>query len=192
VIQRGVNRVDIFRSDSDYETFLAILRAATLKYQTDVHTYVLMTNHVHLIATPQVENALSLTMKNVDETYVRYFNRRYERTGGLYEGRYRSLPIDSERYWFTCMRYVELNPVRAGMVTTPEKYRWSSSRFHILGESDDLVVPHQMYLALGSAGAARQQCWSAICREALSGDELAEMRDLVQHGNAVRHVQPTT
>jgi REP-associated tyrosine transposase len=151
-----------------------------------------MTNHVHLIATPQMEDGLSSTMKNVDETYVRYFNRRYERTGGLYEGRYRSLPIDSERYWFTCMRYVELNPVRAGIVARPEDYRWSSSRFHVLGDSDRLIVPHRLYLALGNSAAARQQCWRAICREALSADELAEMRDLVQHGNAVHHVQPTT
>jgi len=192
VIQRGVNRVDIFRSEADYECFLAILRAATIKHQTDVHTFVLMTNHVHLVVTPQVENALSATMKSVEETYVRYFNRRYERTGGLFDGRYRSLVIDSDRYFLTCMRYVELNPLRAGIVSRPEEYRWSSYRFHALGEGNDLIVPHHLYLALGNSAAVRRQCWAAICREALTEEQLAEMRDLVRHGRTVTHAQPTT
>jgi putative transposase len=192
VIQRGVNRVDIFRSEADYECFLTILRAAAIKHQTDVHTHVLMTNHVHLIVTPLVENGLAATMKNVGETFVRYFNRRYERTGGLFDGRYRSLAIDSERYWFTCMRYVELNPVRAGIVERPEDYRWSSYRFHALGERNDLIVPHGLYLALGNSPSVRQQCWRAICREALCGEQLAEMRDLVRHGRTVRRAEPTT
>jgi len=151
-----------------------------------------MTNHVHLIVTPQVENGLAATMKNTGETYVRYFNRRYERTGGLFEGRYRSLAIDSERYWFTCMRYVELNPVRAGIVERPEDYRWSSYRCHALGNRDDLIVPHSLYLAIGNAAVVRQQCWRAICREALSKEQLAEMRDLVRHGRSVRRAEPTT
>jgi putative transposase len=192
VIQRGVNRVDIFRSEADYESFLTFLRAATIKHQTDVHTYVLMTNHVHLIVTPHLENGLAATMKSVQQTYVRYFNRRYERTGGLFEGRYRSLVIDSERYWFTCMRYVELNPVRAGVVTRPEDYRWSSYRRHGLGALDDLIVPHQMYVALGPSATVRQQSWEAICREGLPAEQLAEVRDLVRHGRAVRHPPPTT
>ena len=192
VIQRGVNRVDIFQSEADYECFLTILRAAATKHQTDVHTYVLMTNHVHLIVTPQAENGLAATMKNVGETYVRYFNRRYERTGGLFEGRYRSLAIDSERYWFTCMRYVELNPVRAGIVERPEDYRWSSYRCHALGNRDDLIVPHSLYLAIGNSADVRQQCWRAVCREALSKEQLAEVRDLVRHGRSVRRAESTT
>ena len=192
VIQRGVNRVDIFRTPSDYECFLTIFRAAAAAHETDVHTYVLMTNHIHFIVTPRVEGALSKTMKNVGQTYVRYFNRRYERTGGLFDGRYRSLVIDSESYWFTCMRYVELNPVRAGIAARPEEYRWSSYRFHALGERDDLIVPHRLYVALGNTTSMRQQCWQAICGEALAEEQLAEMRDLVRHGRAVRQRQPTT
>ena len=192
VIQRGVNRVDIFRTPSDYECFLRIFRTAAAAHETDVHTYVLMTNHIHFIVTPRVEGALSKTMKKVGQTYVRYFNRRYERTGGLFDGRYRSLAIDSESYWFTCMRYVELNPVRAGMAARPEEYRWSSYRFHALGECDDLIVPHRLYVALGNTTSMRQQCWRAICGEALAEEQLAEMRDLVRHGRAVRHRRPTT
>jgi putative transposase len=192
VIQRGVNRTDLFRSDADFECFLTIFHAAAVKYQTAVHTYVLMTNHVHFLVTPQVEDGLSNTMKNVGETYVRYFNRRYERTGGLFDGRYRSLVIDSDAYWLTCMRYVELNPVRAGIVSGPEDYRWSSYGFHALGTPDDLLVPHGLYLALGNTVAIRQQHWRAICRESLSTEQLAEMRDLTRHGRTVRRPQPTT
>jgi putative transposase len=192
VIQRGVNRGDIFRAPSDYEYFLTLFRGAAVEHDTDVHTYALMTNHIHCILTPRVEGALSRTMKSLEETYAGYFNRRYERTGGLYEGRFRSFPIDTERYWFTCMRYVELNPTRAGMVTRPEDYRWSSYRFHASGEPDDLIVPHPLYLALGNSASMRRQCWRTICGEALPAEQLAEMRDLVQRGKRVRRSKPTT
>jgi putative transposase len=183
--------MDIFRSDADYQVFLTILHAAAVKHRTDVHTYVLMTNHVHLIVTPQVDGGLSSTVKSVSETYVRHFNRRYERTGGLFDGRFRSLVIDSEAYWFTCMRYVELNPVRAGLVARPEDYRWSSYRFHGLGAPDDLIVPHRLFLALGNSAAVRQQSWTAICREH-SPEQLAEVRDLVRHGRSVSRADPAT
>jgi REP-associated tyrosine transposase len=192
VIQRGVNRSDIFHAPPDYECFLTIFRAAATKYETDVHTYVLMTNHIHFIVTPRVEGALWKTMKKVGQTYVRYFNRRYARTGGLFDGRYRSLAIDTESYWFTCMRYVELNPVRAGITGRPEEYRWSSYRFHALGERNDLIVPHHLYVALGNTTSMRQQSWRAICGEALPEEQLAEMRDLVRHGRTVRNAQPAT
>ena len=181
VIQRGVNRSDIFRGPADYEYFLTVLRYAAAQHQSEVHTYVLMTNHFHCIVTPRVKGALSGTMKKLDETYAGYFNRRYDRTGALYTGRFRSFPIDTERYWFTCMRYVELNPIRAGMVSRPEDYRWSSHRFHALGELNDLIAPHPLYDALGTCAAMRQQCWKAICGEALPAEQLNEMRYLVRH-----------
>ena len=192
MIQRGVNRSDIFHAPPDYECFLTIFRAAATKYETDVHTYVLMTNHFHCIVTPRVEGALSRTMKNLEETYAGYFNRRYNRSGGLYQGRFRSFQIDTERYWFTCMRYVELNPIRAGMVARPEDHRWSSHRFHAFGEPNDLIVPHPLYLALGTSASVRHQCWRTICGEALPAQQLAEMRDLVRHGPRVRRAEPTT
>jgi putative transposase len=171
---------------------LTIFRAAAAEYETDVHTYVLMTNHIHCIVTPRVEGALSRTMKNLEQTYTGYFNRRYQRTGGLYNDRFSSFPIDTERYWFTCMRYVELNPPRAGMVTRPEDYRWSSYRYHAFGEPNGLIVPHPLYLALGTSAAVRQQCWMAICGEALPAEQLTEMRYLVRHGKRARRDQPTT
>jgi putative transposase len=176
--------MDIFRSDADYEFLLTVFRGAAAKHQADVHTYVLMTNHVHFLVTPRTEMALSKTMKSVGEEYAHYFNRRYERTGGLFDGRYRSFVIDTEAYWFTCMRYVEFNPVRAGITANPEEYRWSSYRAHALGVPDELIVPHPMYLALGNSPSVRQQCWRAICREALSAEQLTEIRDLVHHRQA--------
>jgi len=192
VIQRGVNRSDIFRSASDYEEFLLIFRAAAIRYETDVHTYVLMTNHIHFIVTPRVPGALWKTMKMVGQSYVSYFNRRHQRIGGLFNGRYRSLVIDDESYFFTCMRYVELNPVRASMVERPEDYRCSSYRFHAWGEPNDLLVAHPLYLALGSTPTTRQGCWRAICGEALPDKQLVEMRDLVRHARAIRQRWPTT
>ena len=192
MIQRGVNRCDIFRAPSDYECFLTIFRDAAREYETDVHTYVLMTNHFHCIVTPRVDGALSRTMKNLEQTYAGYFNRRYERTGGLYNGRFKSFQIDTERYWFTCMRYVELNPTRAGMVTRPEDYRWSSYRFNAIGEPNDLIAPHPLYLALGNSANVRRQCWRTVCGEALPAQQLAEMRDLVRNGRPGRKRKPTT
>jgi putative transposase len=121
VIQRGNNRIDIFRSPSDYKVFLSFVRKASLRYRIDVHAYVLMTNHVHLMVTPATATALPRAMQAVGRRYVPYFNERYKRTGSLFEGRYRSLVIDEESYWVTCMRYVELNPVRAGLVDRPKR-----------------------------------------------------------------------
>ena len=192
VIQRGVNRSDIFRSVADYEQFLTLFRAAAIQHETDVHTYVLMTNHIHFILTPRVPGAMWKTMKMVEQRYVSYFNRRYERTGGLFDGRFRSLVIDDESYWFTCMRYVELNPVRASMIVRPEDYRWSSYRCHAFGEPNDLIVPHFLYLALGTTRTIREQCWRTICGEALPDKQLAEIRDLVRQARSIREARQTT
>jgi len=111
-MQRGNNKSDIFRAKHDYELFLATLAEACDTHKMSVNGYVLMTNHVHLVLTPQTDDALPLTMQAIGRRYVYYFNKEYGRTGGLFEGRYRSLIINTELYWFRCMRYVELNPVR--------------------------------------------------------------------------------
>ena len=182
VIQRGNNRIDIFRSASDYELFLSILHAASTRHHMDVHAYTLMTTHVHLLVTPRTATAVSTAMQAIGAKYARYFNRRYTRTGTLFEGRYRPMTIDTEAYWFTCMRYVELNPVRAGLVTAPEGYRWSSYCANALGRTDALIIPHPLYLALGESPVIRQQNWRAICGEALSAEQLAEIRDVAHHG----------
>jgi putative transposase len=182
VVNRGNNRCDIFRADRDYAFFLFALREAALRYQLEVHSYALMTNHFHLVVTPRNATAVSMAMQVAESRYVGYFNRRYSRTGTLFEGPFKSMFIDSERYWFTCVRYVELNPVRAGLVADPAVYRWSSYRANALGVEDQIIVPHSLYMALGASPESRQRSWRGLCCEALSSDELFEIRDAVRRG----------
>jgi putative transposase len=179
VIQRGNNRTEMFRAPSDYEVFLYALRDSGQRYEVQIHAYVCMTNHVHVMATPESGAALSDAMKAIGGRYVPYFNDRYGRTGGLFEGRYRSFPIESEAYWLTCLRYVEFNPVRAGLVTKPETYRWSSYAAHAFGEENPLLTPHPLYLALGTTPEERHLAWRAMCGVALSEEELAGIRERV-------------
>jgi putative transposase len=182
VLNRGNDRCDIFRADKDYAFFLFALREAALRYQLEVHSYALMTNHFHLVVTPRHATAVSMAMQVAESRYVGYFNRRYSRTGGLFEGPFKSLFIDSERYWFACMRYVELNPVRAGLVSDPAVYRWSSYRANGLGVEDQIIVPHLLYVALGNSAESRQGSWRGLCCEALSSDDLFEIRDAIRRG----------
>jgi putative transposase len=121
-------------------------------------------------------------MQGVGRTYVPLFNRRYQRTGGLWEGRYRSFAIENEAYWVTCLRYVELNPVRAGLVSTPEAYRWSSARAHVSGLPDPVVTDHDLYLRLGSTTDERQRAWGEICQAGMLDHELAQLRSAVRSG----------
>jgi putative transposase len=186
VIQRGNNKSDIFRAADDYELFLAALIEACQLHAVTVNAYVLMTNHVHLMMTPQVADGVSRAMQAVGRRYVYYFNHVYARTGGLFEGRYRSTVIDNERYWFTCARYVELNPVRAGLVASPQDYRWSSYRAHALGVGDRVLSPHALYYALGNSPRERQEAWRALCGEALPGDQLDDIRRVLHRGTGVR------
>ena len=179
VIQRGNNRCDIFRSPEDYEVFLSLLREALTKHPLELHAYVLMTNHVHFMVTPDSARALPGVMQSLECRYVRYFNDRYLRTGGLFDGRYRALMVDDERYWFMCMRYIELNPVRAGLVVTPDAYPWSSYHANALGKSDAIVAPHPLYLALGATSTDRERSWRGLCGAPLAGEELAEIRAAV-------------
>jgi len=182
VINRGNNRCEMFRTEKDYASFLVLLRDAAERYHLDVHSYTLMTNHFHFIATPRVDSALSRVMHLLGTRYVGYFNRRYSRTGRLFEGPFRSTVIDTETYWFTCMRYVELNPVRGGLVAEPGDYRWSSYRANALGTDDELLVPHPLYLSLGETAAYRQRSWREICGQAIPSEELFEVRDAIRHG----------
>ena len=181
VIHRGNNRVSIFGESIDYEVFLSILQAQTRRYGVSVHAYTLMTNHYHLIVTPSDKRALPMTMKSVGIRYVQYFNRKYERVGTLWCGRYRSLIIEDERYWLTCLRYVEQNPVRAGMVTDPAAYRWSSYGVHGLGKHSEWLDLHAVYGALGRSPEERQLAYRALCSAQMTDEQLAEQR--FGHGN---------
>jgi len=162
LIQRGNDRLPCFHDDTDRASYLATLLCASERARCDVHAYVLMTNHVHLLVTAREASAPARMMHALGSKYVRYFNERHGRTGTLWEGRYRSSLIDSERYFLQCSRYVETNPDRAGMVNSPDEYRWSSFRSNADGWPDALVRRHPVYLALGRSGSARRQVYRAL------------------------------
>lgn len=185
VIQRGNNRQKIFFSDRDRETYLAWLLAAAREYGCRIHAYVLMTNHVHLLLTPEAADSLPRLMQSLGRRYVRYLNQAHGRTGTLWEGRYRAAPIDSEAYLLACCRYIELNPVRAGMVRHPRLHRWSSHGANALGLPDPLVSPHPLYRALGRSAAERQAAYRALFRERLAESFLDALRGATNGGWAL-------
>ncbi|QJR13818.1 transposase [Usitatibacter palustris] len=141
---RGNNRQDIFLRDGDRLCFLDWLRIAAQAHGTAVHAYVLMTNHVHLLATGSDPVSVSRTLQDVGRRYVRYFNDRHGRCGTLFQGRFKEHLVQADRYYFACHRYVELNPVRAGMVSDPAEHAWSSYRHYSTGQPDSLVTPHDL------------------------------------------------
>lgn len=162
VIQRGVDRQPVFFSDDDCLVYLDWLGEYARKRHIALHAYCLMTNHVHLLLSAPSVGTLGGLMQDIGRRYVPYVNRTYHRSSGLWQGRYQSSYVQSERYLLACMRYVELNPVRANMVKTPGEYRWSSYHTNALGEADKLVTPHSEYLALGASPEARQQAFREL------------------------------
>ncbi len=177
IIVRGNNREPIFYTDADYQFYLEKLQQACEKHGCQLHAYVLMTNHVHLLITPQTEHALSKVMQMVGRYYVQYFNYSYQRTGTLWEGRYKATLIDSEHYLLTCYRYIELNPVRAGgMVDEPAEYPWSSYRYNALGMENKLITPHDEYLKLAKSAEKRQQAYQDLFSDYLTTKTLVEIR----------------
>ena len=158
VIQRGNNRAACFFDQADYNHYLQSLHEACKRYGCKLHAYVLMTNHVHLLMTPEADGAISSVMQSTGGRYVKYINKFYERTGGLWEGRYKASLVQTERYLLTCYRYIEMNPVRAGMVSHPAEYQWSSYRANSQEEENDILTPHEEYLRLGKN--PRERAWS--------------------------------
>ena len=150
VILRGNNRSIIFVAEADYHFFIECLQKAAEQHGCAIHAYVLMTNHVHLLLTPEREDSIGKALQSLGRRYVQYFNYTQKRTGTLWEGRYKATLIDSERYLLTCYRYIELNPVRANMVEHPREYRWSSYLSHAEGKLDKLIAEHALYVALVS------------------------------------------
>ena len=177
VIQRGNNREPVFGHDDDYTVYLDALADACGRFGCAVHAYVLMTNHVHLLLTPQAGDGIGRVMQSVGRRYVQYFNTAYRRTGTLWEGRYRAAPIDSERYLLTCMRYIELNPVRAGMARRPADYPWSSHAGNALDRDDPVLTPHEVYTRLGATPEDRRRAYRALFRGRLGEGTLREIRE---------------
>lgn len=172
LIQRGHNRCRIFDAHIDYVVFLELLRRQATRHMVDIHGFVLMTNHFHLLATPTDGTGIPYMMKAITCAYVRYYNRQYQRMGTLWNGRYRSIPIDDERYWLTCLRYIEQNPVRAGMVDAPGEYQWSSYRKNATGLGCSWLAPHPLMVALGSTQVERQRAYAAMCHTPLESEEV--------------------
>ena len=164
-IVRGNNRQAIFVDEEDRREYKAVLQAAGLAHGLTIHGFVLMANHVHLIATPARPESLALVMQAVGRRYVRQFNRRHGRTGTLWEGRYRASIIQEDRYLLACLRYVEMNPVRAGIVPSADRYAWSSHRHHLGLVDDPLVSPHGVYWALGNTPFDREVAYRQLFEE---------------------------
>jgi putative transposase len=185
VIQRGNNRAATFFCDDDYTRYRGWLADAAAEYGCAIHAYVLMTNHVHLLVTPASTDSLPRTMQSLGRRYVRHVNGAYRRTGTLWEGRYRAAPIASEAHFLACCRYIELNPVRAGMVAHPREYPWSSWRAHALGAADSLVRDHPLYRALGRTAADRRKEYRALFRAALDQGFVEALRAATNGGWAL-------
>lgn len=176
VIVRGNNREAIFYADADYQFYRDKLKQACDKHECELHAYVLMTNHVHLLITPRTEQGIGKVMQMLGRYYVQYFNYTYERTGTLWEGRYKATLIDSDTYLLTCYRYIELNPVRASMVSHPSDYPWSSYHYNAMGLADALVTPHGEYRRLGKTPEDRQSAYRALFRYRITARTLDDIR----------------
>ncbi len=188
IIQRGNNRQAIFAEETDFRFFQGVLVAAAAENQLSIHAYVWMTNHIHLLATPETAYSISKVFQSAGRRYVGYFNGKYGRSGTLWEGRYRATVVDTEHYLLAVMRYIELNPVRAGMVSAPGDYPWSSYRYHARGESGlnaDWLMPHREYLRLGPGPLERQAAYRAVCQEVIPDEDLAEIRACSHKGWAL-------
>lgn len=184
VIQRGVNRCLCFADDDDRAVYIRILAEGAEAQNVDIHAWVLMPNHVHLLTTPRNDRRVSLMMQHLGRNYVRYFNRRHSRTGTLWEGRFRSSLIQSDRYLLACQRYIELNPVRAGIVRYPSEYHWSSYHSNALGVSSSFIKPHEIYLSLGKDEERRRFAYLRLFDEALSDEQIDAIRYAANKGFA--------
>jgi putative transposase len=157
----------------------------------DVHSYVFMSNHVHLLVTSALPGALGKAIQSLGRRYVSYFNYLHQRTGTLWEGRYKSCPVTTDRYVLACMRYIDSNPIRAGIVDSPGQVRWSSFRCLALGGQDDLVTPHIVYSGLAMTDDRRRAAYQALFQERQSDDEVALIRERLQTGWMLGEGQPT-
>jgi putative transposase len=174
----------VFFESADYLNYLDWLREYAIDCHCQVHAYVLMTNHVHLLLTGKYDDSPGRLMKRLGQRYVQYINRTYERSGTLWEGRFRSCLVCEETYLLRCYRYIELNPVRGGIVSDPANYRWSSYRANAQGEPDALVTAHPVYDSLGPSDASRAQCYRLLFENQLKPESIEEIRQAT-NGNYV-------
>jgi putative transposase len=185
IIQRGNNRQPIFSRAADYQTLLDVLDENAKKFNVAIHAYVLMSNHFHLLATPATAEGLPQMMQAVGRRYVRYFNDTQQRTGTLWEGRYKSTLIQADRHLLACMAYIDLNPVRAGLVPGPQDYPWSSYG-HTTGQRiDKLITPHPLVWALGNTPFAREAAYAQLVQSGISPVQQAALTEATLRGWAL-------
>lgn len=177
VTHRGVNRAGVFIDDMDRRTYLAAMAAGARKCGVSVHGYVLMGNHVHLLLAGQEAGAVSRMMQALGRRFVKAYNARWARTGTLWEGRFRSCVVDSDRYVLNCLAYIELNPVRAGLVSAAADYAWSSARFHLGLRRDASMTLHPSFVALACEDQARARAWSDVLGTPVADEDLAAIRE---------------
>jgi putative transposase len=184
-MQRGHNRSPCFAGEREYRVYLALLDELADLHACSVHAYVLMTNHVHMLVTPGREDSVSVLMKHLGQRYVQYVNRKHASSGSLWNGRFKSCLVDSERYLLTCLRYIELNPVRARMVPHPGDYPWSSYGTNAEGKPSDFLVPHPQFTALGSNDEERRRTYRSLFDEAMPAAVVQRIRDATHGGFAL-------
>ena len=185
VIQRGHNRGQVFFGQDDAKLYRGWLADGAARYGVAVHAYVLMSNHVHLLVTPDTAQSLAMCMRHVNWRFSLHSNEVRSRTGALWEGRYKACVIDADDYFMACSRYIEMNPVRAGLAADPAAYRWSSYKANAEAKADALITPHPLYEALGADAAARAEAYRSLFAGALGADTLKSIRDAVNGGGAL-------
>ncbi len=182
IVQRGNNRENIFFDDADYTVYLDCLREAAERYDCKIHAYVLMSNHVHILATPKERSTISRMMQYVGRRYVPYINRTYKRSGTLWEGRYKGSLVQDDFYLLVCMQYIELNPVRAKIAKTAAAYPWSSYAVNASGRKNQLITPHSVYLTLGTDDVGRRAAYKKLFSQRMDAVTLQDIRSAWQTG----------
>ena len=185
IIQRGNNRSACFFAEADFRFYLHWLRLLSAKHRCSVHAYVLMSNHIHLLLTPADPTGASRLMQAMGRRYVPYVNQLYQRSGTLFEGRFKASVVNAEEYLVNCYRYIELNPVRAGMVAHSADYRWSSYRHHALGEPNAIIQDHSLFDALDCDPIRRREAYNALFCTELSANTLDAIRTATKRGQAM-------
>ena len=183
IVQRGNNREPCFFAEDDYRFYLDRLGKALKRYQVKLHAYVLMTNHVHLLMTPEDTEGISKVMSLLGQHYVQYINRTYRRSGTLWEGRHKASIVNVDEYLLCCYRYIELNPVNASMVTTPDEYHWSSYRHHAWGEDAPIINEHELYVGLGKNNKERHHAYRKLFKYELSDNDVHEIRRSIHYNH---------
>ncbi|WP_130618672.1 transposase [Dyella amyloliquefaciens] len=185
VTQRGVNRGAVFVDDDDRQHYLMLLAESARDHELAVHAYVLMGNHVHLLVSTAQARGVSNAMRQIGQSYVPSFNRRHRRSGTLWEGRFKSCLVNTDQYLLTVYRYIELNPVRAGMVQAPEDHPWSSVHANLGRSADPLVTPHETFLTMAPDALQRAEAYRSWLRQGVSDDEIAAIRLHLKQGRAL-------